>query len=447
MSGFIKLKVFPLLLVALMSTGCSDDVEKLVDGAEELIDDLFDDKNYAGEINFPAQVSSQCPSWSRRETVVIDASMKLPENCVFEQVTVRLSGSDIDFDCNNAVFNGMTKVGRNEYRDEYRVEEAPHGIAFFIGDNENTAVRSGNINIKNCQIINYIHAVDVQLSLTAATRAALRKGEADEDVLRAKAPANIRVINSKIINTHGSGIYINRYVTGFQLLNSSLKGAGGPGLYLDAGSRSATVDGSVLEGNGYFSYDDKARVREARRSDKSRREAIAIDASTRHVITNNTFRDNADGGVYLYKNCWEHADNPNQLPRPEGADFNRIEGNKFIKETTGVWMAERADRDLSGFECGDALIYENTNDDKKYYRDFARENSVINNTFDNNGFAIRVMDDANVIRGNTFAGSENFDIDVGSAIRQTVGDPVSGTLMSGNTLSKTDGIRFRNGAD
>lgn len=442
MSSFIQLKIcLMLLLVSLTSVGCEDNVN-------ELIDDLFDDKSYAEEISFPAQVNSQCPAWARRQIVVIDESMKLPKNCVFEQVTIKLNGPNIDFDCNNAVFNGMTKVKRNEYRDQYSVEEAPQGNAFLIDNIEGAAIRFSNIKIKNCQVINYIQAVEVRLSLTSETKLALRKGEINEDTLRAKAPSNIQVLNSKIINTHGSGIYINRYVTGFKLLDSSLKGAGGPGLYLDAGSRSATVNNSVLEGNGYFSYDDGTRVREARRTDEAKREAIAIDASTRHVITNNTFKDNADGGVYLYKNCWEHAaSDPNQLPRFEEANFNRIEGNKFIKETTGVWMAERADRDLSGFDCGDALIYEDTSDDEKYYRDFARENSVINNTFDNNDFAIRVMDDANIIQNNTFIGSEDFDIDVGSIVRQTIGDPVSGTLIGGNTLSRTNGIRFRNGAD
>lgn len=442
MSNLLKIKMFPLVLsVSLIGAGCVDK-----DDVDELIDDLFEDKSYAEEISFPAQANSQCPAWARRQTVEINRSMKLPENCVFEQVTIKLSGADIDFDCNNAVFNGLAKVNRNEFRDAYTIEEAPQGIAFFINDAENAALRSGNIKIRNCQIINYIHAVEVQLSLTPETQQALRKGDVNEDTLRAKAPSNIQVSNTKIINTHGSGVYINRYVTGFKLLNSSLKGAGGPGLYLDAGSRSATVNNSILEGNGFFSYDGQRRVREARRSELAKREAIAVDASTRHVISNNTFRNNADGGIYLYKNCWEDADSdPTELPRLEGANFNKIEGNKFINETTGVWVAERADRDLNGFDCGDELIYEK--DREKYYRDFARENSIIANTFDNNEHAIRVMDDANIVRNNTFTSTDDFDIDVGSEIREKVGDPVSGTLLNGNVLSKTDGIRFRNGAD
>jgi len=442
MPDCIKWKIFPvLLIVSLAGVGCEDDVN-------ELIDDLFEDKSYAEEVNFPAEVNNQCPDWKRRQTIVVDESMKLPANCVFEQVTIRLTGPDIDFDCNNAVFNGMTKVKRNDYREEYAVEEAPQGIAFFINDAESAVIRSSNIKISNCQIINYIHAVEVQLDLMDATKQALRKGGGNEDELRAKAPSGIQVLNSKIINSHGSGIYINHYVTGFRLLNSSLKGSGGPGLYLDAGSRAATVNNSVLEGNGYFSYNSQLRMREARRTEEAQREAIAIDASTRHVISNNTFRDNADGGVYLYKNCWEHAaSDPSQLPRPEGADFNRVEGNTFINETKAVWLAERADRDLSGFDCGDELIYEDTKDDEKYYRDFATQNSIINNTFDKNDTGIRIMDDANIVQGNTFTDTKDFDIDVGSIVREEVNDPVSGTLISGNILSKMDGIKFRNGSD
>lgn len=433
------------LLASVLVVGCDDG-----DDIDELVDDLFKDKSYVGEIVWPTQVNAQCPAWGRNQTVVIDKSMKLPENCVFEQVTLRFSGSDIDFDCNNAVFNGMTKVNRNEYRDAYNEEEAPRGIAFIVNDSENAAIRSSNIKIRNCQVVNYIHGIDIKLSLNADTKSALRdittSRDALEDTLRAKAPANIQVLNSKILNMHGSGIYIYRYVTGFALIDSSVKGAGGPGLYLDAGSRSAKITGSFFEGNGYFSYNSVARSREARRSELAMREAIAVDASTRHVISNNTFRDNADGGVYLYKNCWEDAvSDPNELPRTEGANFNVIENNHFMNEATGVWIAERADRDLSGFDCGDPLVYED--DGEKYYRDYARENSVIGNKLTDTKWGIRVMDDANIIRNNTFTGTEKFDIDVGSGIRRKIADPVSGTLLGGNVLSKTDGLRYRDGAD
>jgi parallel beta-helix repeat protein len=438
----IRLKALSgVLLAVLAGSGCDDS-----DSVDELIDDLFEERGYAEEINFPAQVNDQCPAWSRRETIDISASMKLPENCVFEQVTIQLTAPNIDFDCNNAVFNGMTKVSRNEYRDAYSADEAPQGLAFSVSSAENAAVHLSNITVRNCQIINYISALDVKLNLTDETKTALRNGSGNEDSLRAKAPADIKVLNSKIINSHGSGIYINRYVTGFELSSSRVKGSGGPGIYLDAGSRAAKIAASVIEGNGFFSYNPEDRRREARRSDLAKREGLAVDATSLNEIKNNTFRDNADGGVYLYKNCWEDAvADLNELPRTTGANSNLIEGNSFIDERVGVWLAERADRDLNAFDCGDELIYSTGNE--KYYRDYARENTVSGNTFTNNEEAIRVKDDANIVRNNTFVGTEKFDISVGSEIREKIGDPVSGTLLSGNNLSKADGINFSNGAD
>nr|CAA6806246.1 MAG: Unknown protein [uncultured Thiotrichaceae bacterium] len=432
-----------VLLISLGSlVGCDD----VADDIEELVDDLFEDKGYAEEIVWPAQVNTQCPLWSRGQVISISESMKLPANCAFEQVTIKIVAPDVDFDCNAAVFNGMNKVDRNDYRDAYNKEEAPKGHGFMIHSAENSAVRLDNIKIRNCQIINYIHAVDVDMELTADTELGLRNRSVSEDSLRAKAPANIQVLNSKLINGHGSAIYINRYITGFSLSNSAVKGSGGPGLYLEAGTRFATITDSVFEGNGYFSYDGATRQREARRSELAKREAIAVDSSTENTITNNEFKDNADGGIYLYKNCWEDAaSDPTELPRTEGANSNRIEGNSFTDETTGVWIAERADRDLSGFDCGDPLVYEE--DDEKYYRDYANKNSVVNNTFHNLDMGVRVMDDLSIVRDNVFTNIGGFDIDVGSGIREKIAKPVSGTTVEGNTLSKNDGIRYRAGAN
>ena len=45
------------------------------------------------------------------------------------------------------------------------------------------------------------------------------------------------------------------------------------------------------------------------------------------------FKDNGDGGVYLYKNCWENYTQPNEWPRLEGANNNKIENNTFFNET------------------------------------------------------------------------------------------------------------------
>ncbi|MEZ5479924.1 MAG: right-handed parallel beta-helix repeat-containing protein [Thiolinea sp.] len=436
----IRMTLLPWMLALVVGGlgGCDDET------LDEIVDEFYEDMDYSYEVIWPTQNNSACPAWGRGQTISISESMQLPPRCVFEQVTININRSDVDFDCNQAVFNGITERVRHEYGDSYRpAENAPWGTAFRIRNAETATNPLQNITIRNCQITNYIHGVDVALNLSAETRAGLRAGTVNEDTLRAKAPANIRVLNTHIINTHGSGVFIYPYVTDFQFLNSHIKGAGGPGLYLDAGSRASHIENSVFEGNGFSSYSTETMTRSARRSDDAKREGIAIDSSTQHLIRNNFFQDNGDGGIYLYKNCWENAETrPNEVPRTEGANLNRIEGNRFQNETTGVWLAERADRDLSGFNCGDPLIYEE--DGKKYYRDQARENVVADNRFENMRTGVRVMDDANTVRGNVFVQTEHYDIDVGSRTRELINDPVSGTVVDGNTLSKPNGIQIGN---
>ncbi|MEZ5480294.1 MAG: right-handed parallel beta-helix repeat-containing protein [Thiolinea sp.] len=375
----------------------------------------------------------------------ITQSTQLPPGCVFEQVTLNIQAANLNFNCNGAVFNGLRQIRRNAYGQNYRPESAPQGVAFRIHKNQKDPKPLRNITLQNCQILNYVHGVDIRVNLPDDTRNGLRQGKINEDQLRAQAPANIRIQNTRILNSHGSGIFVYPYVTGLQFLNSSIKGAGGPGLYLDAGSRQARIENSVFEGNGYASYDGRKRERSARRSAASRREGLAIDASSGNLVRNNTFRNNGDGGVYLYKNCWEGANrDPRSLPRPEGANYNRIEGNRFIRETTGIWLAERADRDLSGFDCGDPLLRQEGGD--RYYRDYARGNRVLNNRFEQVGTGIRVMDDGNVIQNNVFSQSTGADIDIGSRIRALTGDPVHGNSLQNNRPSRPDGIRYLYGA-
>ncbi|MCB1637941.1 MAG: right-handed parallel beta-helix repeat-containing protein, partial [Thiothrix sp.] len=285
---------------------------------------------------------------------------------------------------------------------------------------------------------------DVALGLSAATRRGLRAGNVNEDSLRAVAPGNVQVLGTRIINTHGSGIYIYPYVTGFQLRNSRIKGTDGPGLYLDNGTRDAVIQGSVFMGNGFSSYDPDKLIRSPRRSDAAKREAIAIDASSGHAILNNTFRDNADGGVYLYKNCWEYAANANQIPRTGGANNNRIEGNRFRNETRAVWLAERADRDLHSWGCGDPVVYEH--DGAKYYRDYAQDNVVAGNRFENVHIGVQIMDNNNTVRDNVFVQTKDYDIEVGSRIREYTHDPVAGNTILNNTFSGTNAIHYQFGA-
>ena len=437
MQRSMLLKLSGLLVVSVVLSACGDE-------AQQAIDNLLEDPDYSNELVYPQTQGANCPNWQNGQTVVISASTTLPANCAYNQVSIKITKPNVEFNCNGTVFNGIKGLRRHRYGNTYTNAEAPVGIGFQIASAELDTTRLQNITIRNCQITNYIHGIDIRHNLSQATINGLKQGLVSEDTLRLKAPSNIKIVNTKIINSHGSGIYTNRYVTYLALNNTSIKGSGGPGLYLDAGTRYATVSTSLFEGNGFSSYEDATKVRSARRSDLAKREGIAIDASGQHTIQSSSFKDNGDGGIYLYKNCWENYTKTSEWPRLEGANNNKIEANSFFNETVGIWVAERADRDLTDFNCGDNLVLQEGS--KKYYRDYASGNIISNNKFDIVKTAIKIMDDNTIISGNTFSRVEDYDIDVGSRIRQTIGDAVSNTNIGVNTLSKANSIRYQYGS-
>ncbi|HPQ97287.1 MAG TPA: right-handed parallel beta-helix repeat-containing protein, partial [Thiolinea sp.] len=408
----------------------------ILDGA------LYRDVDYGDRIQWPAVVNPACPAWKAGQVVAVRESMTLPPDCVFPQVTMALrrSGRPIVFDCNGAVFNGLPGRQRNPLGQPYPAQAIPAGTAFMIRTGEGGRAPLQDITLRNCQIINYQMGINIGLTLSAQTREQLRAGKADRQALQARAPTRIRVLNTRIVNTHGSGIYVYPFAAGVQLQQVLIAGAGGPGLYLDADTREVMVENSEFAGNGFSRYDSRRRVRTARRSALSRREGIAIDASGPHVIRNSRFHANADGGIYLYKNCWEQAaTDPASFPRTTGADRNLIQGNAFENETIAIWVGERADRDLSGFRCGDPLYLQQGR--ARYYRDYARGNRILGNTFQQVGDGIRVMGDNTRIANNRFTAVQGHDVVIGSAIRSRRREPVRGTVLQGNHYSRPDAVQ------
>ncbi len=403
---------------------------------------LYEDVDYGPRIRWPAVSSPACPAWKPGQVIPVSRSMVLPPGCVFQQVTIALrrSAEPIVFDCNQAVFNGLPGRRRNALGQAYSAGAVPAGNAFVIRNGEEGRRPLQDITLRNCQIINYQQGINIGLKLSAATRQQLRAGRVGRQALQAKAPTRIRVLNTRIVNTHGSGIYIYPFVTAVTLQQVLIAGAGGPGLYLDADTRQVVVESSEFAGNGFSAYDSRRRVREARRSALSRREGIAIDASGSHVIRRSRFEANADGGIYLYKNCWEKAaTDPDSFPRTTGADHNLIQGNVFENETVAIWVGERADRNLSGFRCGDPLYLQQGN--ARYYRDYARDNRILDNTFRQVGDGIRVMDDRTRIANNRFVAVQGHDVVIGSDSRNRRREPVRGTLLQDNHYSRPDAVR------
>lgn len=425
-------------LLALSLSACKDDLQADIDN------NLYPDKDFSSVISFPSTPNTACPQWQANSTITLRESLTLPANCSFQRVTLIIDRPNVELNCNQAVFNGLTSLARNKYGKAYTTETAPTRYGIIVKGSE-TGTRVSDVTIRNCQLLNYGDAITAQIDLSKNTLLGLRNGSIQESSAQALAPTRINVLNSRLINSHLHGIFLNRYVTYFHVNNTRILGSSNSGIYLGADTDYSLIENSVFEGNGFSNYDTTTLKRFPRRDETARREGIAVDSSSYNQITSNTFRDNGDGGVYLYKNCWEFVEDPYTAPHRYGSNSNSITNNDFSSEETAIWVAERADRDLADFTCGDPLIYQANSD--KYYRDIAQNNIISNNRISYSKFGIRVQDDGTLITNNTFVDTKSGpDIWVYGMVREQINDPVKNTTVRGNTYSKPNNIRYENGA-
>ena len=386
-----------------------------------------------------------CPVWEKDTIVEITESMTLPAGCKYDRVGLLISNqSDLVLDCNGAELNGLDKEFRQGLETTYSVGQEPLLVGIQIQSAEFN--QSLNITERNCNLRNYVRGIRVHFGINAAALADLKNNvnvSELESHLRSISPKNIRVENSTINFSHKDGVYVSRYVTDFVLDKSTVNSTGAVGVYLDSGSGNNTVSNSSFSKNGFSDYDIGSRKRIRRIVDYTR-EALAIDSSINNRIEKNTFTGNSRGSVFIYKNCNEHFQNPNQIPRYQSADGNVISGNSFETDKIGVWIASRQSQDLRALECGSPLIatgeirYGNQTETTHFYEDFAKNNQVLNNTFNNVRTGVIVEDDNSIVRGNTFTGPAKNSISVGTHYRTTVlNNPVTNTLIDTNTFNST----------
>lgn len=183
-------------------------------------------------------------------------------------------------------------------------------------------------------------------------------------------------------------------------------------IYLEHSSRRTIIEDSLFEDN----------------SQAKKREALAIDSSAHNVVRRNIFRRNKAGGIFLYKNCHEHAAfDAKQTKRWQGSDKNLIEDNHFEDVPVGVWIGSRQSLDLRKLRCGDPYY------GGKFVRDKARENTILSNSFLRVAKGVSIEDDENTVIGNRLRETREVCIRVGSAPRSTLlGLPVVGIDVKDN---------------
>lgn len=299
-----------------------------------------------------------------------------------------------------------------------------------------------------------------------------------EEAWRLRSPKRVVISHVAAIGSKGSGVFIGPAVDGAVLEGSLVEGSESAGVYLEHGTVHTKVRANLVRKNGL-------RAKGVDRTEWTRREGVAVDASAYNEIEDNRFEANAFGGVFLYKNCWEHSTtDPKSPPRPLHAMANVIRRNVFVDMPMGVWIASRQARDLGAWDCGDASPHDNpikltdafppgyptfrstyparydvnleylgaalegrvckggcspNRDEIWAWEDFAEDNVVEENRFERIGLAgVRVEDDRARVVGNTFAGDFDF-LYVGTPLRSRfLGHPVRGTVVKDNAFVAID---------
>ncbi|MBF4490865.1 MULTISPECIES: right-handed parallel beta-helix repeat-containing protein [unclassified Psychrobacter] len=349
-----------------------------------------------------------CAPLKPKQTVTVKGHSALSNGCDLTGKSIRfeLNHSNSSLDCRGA-------------RLSTTADDPSKASAITIKPKADVAI--DNIAVANCHVEGYGHALHIRQYSNPNERYA--RGFISPAANRALAPSNIRVINVSSRNSINSGMFVGDHVHDITFDKVHIQNAGTVGLYLEFGSRDNVIKNSVFVGNGFRTF-------------KPNREAIAVDSSSNNRIANNQFIHNGAGSILLYRNCFEHADDPtrgNHFKRTESSRDNIIANNNFEDEPVGVWVASRQSRNLKGFECGAYLVKQTPF--ASYHLDSAKDNQIINNRFGQVEQGIIVEDDGTLIKGNKFAANVRLPISVGSEIREqsTVG-AIMNTQIKNNTF-------------
>ena len=349
-----------------------------------------------------------CAQLEPKQTVMVKGHSVLSSGCDLTGQSIRfeLNQSNSSLDCDGALLSTMS-------------DDQSKASAIMVKPKTDTAIE--DITIANCHVDGYGHALHIRQYSNPNQRYA--RGFINPAANRALAPSGIRVINVSSRNSINSGMFVGDHVHDITFDKVHIQNAGTVGLYLEFGSRDNVIKNSVFVGNGFRTF-------------KPNREAIAVDSSSSNRIENNHFIHNGAGSILLYRNCFEHADDPtrgNHFKRTESSRDNIIANNVFEDEPVGVWVASRQSRNLKGFECGAYLVKQTPF--ASYHLDSAKNNQIIDNRFERVEQGVIVEDDGTLIESNRFAATVGTPIVVGSEIREdSAAGAIKNTRIKNNTF-------------
>lgn len=350
------------------------------------------------------------------ELVVLTADAHLDPGCTYTG-GFEITASDTTLDCRGA-----------------RIHDPSGTRSRGVHVHAPNDVRLERITVRSCIISGFLNNIRV-------SRDDWRELEQGADY---DAPfADIVIENNRLLDSRGSGLFVNAFVTDVTVQDNEISRSGSVGIYLEASSRDNVVRRNGIHDNGYGEVDPVNGVPQVVEGVELRvhmtgREGIAVDGSRGNVITDNTISGNSAGGIFLYKNCGEYAtERPGQWwERWYGADDNLIEGNRIWDEDDGIWVGSRMAENQRFMDCSDPTYASGPL--LAIHRDVARGNTLRGNVLAGVTNAIRVEDDDTVVEGNTIMlllGREERGVLVGSKERtERLDDPVSGTVVRDNQV-------------
>jgi parallel beta-helix repeat protein len=350
-----------------------------------------------------------CDQADRQVTIAV--SSHLDPSCTWTR-GVEIVASDVVLDCQGA------HIAAPDRRTGILIT-APVDVAL------------SNIVVRNCHVEGFLNNVRI-------TREGFR--DLAEGMEYDHAYADIVIEDSVLLNSRGVGVFVDGYVTDVTLRNLHIEGSGSAGIYLEAGSKDNLVENNQIVNNGYSENGPNGQFF----GDTSiwfwgtGREGLAIDGSRNNRVVGNFFSGNSAGAIFLYKNCGEFV---NQRPerwwhRRYGADGNVIEDNTIVGEDNGVWIGSRMGENTWPMDCSDPAYI--SSGLTRVVLDYADDNVVRANIFENVTYGVRVEDDGAVVADNEFSGADPAQqaVIVGTRFRTpTLGLPVAGTTITGNRAS------------
>lgn len=329
------------------------------------------------------------------KTIRVLGDMTLDPNQSYAATEFHILKSGTTLDCQGAVLDGQ--------------QQAQMGVRIMTNGEP-----LRDVTVKNCMFKNYTSGA-VRISWKGNDRRKLKYSVTER---YRRAPQQIQLKNLTVEDVGKVAVYVDDYVQDVLIDGLTVRRAGGVAVYLEHHSRRTTVQNSVFEQNGF-------------RNGRPAREAIAIDASMNNLIKNNVFRGNAQGGVFLYKNCGEQFSAGKSVLREYQASHNIIEANHFFDMPRGVWLASRQSKNLSKWDCGEQALDKN----KTYYEDFARNNTVKGNQFCGIAQPVIVEDNQNSVTDNRYDQAPQGFLTITQPPRERLrGQPVVGTVQRNNQL-------------